>query len=253
MCETPDWFIRNIKGDIITGGIGRRFVLIYETDDPDPVPRPIITAEARAAEVRVKQRLIDIRKVTGKFEWSPDALPMYDAWYIDNHHRRIKENNQMMRGYLKSKHIQMFKVMMILDSVSDKPMFLFTKDLLDHSAFLLDSPEKNMPKLSIAAGRNEMMGPQQKLLDILQVGWNGEPGWMPKKLLFKAIETEMTPNETSSTLYHLKETEQVFEKEYLWPRTDTTPEVKRMMVVLPWKRDELLKSGEARIKPKGTQ
>ena len=231
MCETPDWFMRNIKGELITGGIARRFVLVYETDEPDPIPFISIPHSAAEAKKRISQRLLDIKSVTGEFQWSPSAKPLFDKWYRDTHARRIKEANQMMRGYLKSKHIQLFKVMMLLDTASDSPTLTFHPELLDHVISLLEVLEVNMPKLSMASGRNELMMAQQRILELTELGQNNDPGWVRKIYVRRAVEAEVTSQECWSIIKHLAETKQVVERKARYPGDDEDVE----MLIMPWK------------------
>lgn len=240
MCETPDWFMRNVKGELITGGIGRRFVLVYEIDEPDPIPFIHITAEASEAKKRLQQRLLDVKTVTGEFQWSPTAKPLFDKWYRDTHARRVKESNQMMRGYLKSKHIQLFKVMMLLDCVSDFPTLTFYPDLLDHCIALLDVIEKNMPRLSMASGRNELMMTQLKILELVEEGHDKEPGWVPKNFVRRAVEAEVTSPEFWSILKHLTETEQLVDKTF---KFDNLNGKEVPMLIAPWKLKDLKAKG----------
>lgn len=231
MCETPEWFSNNIKGDIITGGIMRRFVLVYETKETDPIPNPIVTPEAFAAKARVIDRLRDVFSLSGSYKWVPHAQNvLFDKWYRHNHTRWSTEGNQAMRGYLRSKHVQLFKVMMLLDVCSDKPMFLFTGDLLDHGLALLDSIERNMPKLSLAAGRNEMMGSYLRALDLLETAG----GWMPEKQLKRHLETDMDGTQIYHALKHLEDTDQIVKALFGIENPDKKI-VERWMICLPWK------------------
>lgn len=240
MCETPEWFIRNIKGDVISGGIMRRFILVYELEEAAPIPIIHISPDAALAKERVEKRLAEIHGTTGKFAWG-DAISVYEKWYMGCYERRKKEANPTMRGYLKSKHIQIFKVMMLLDSVSDKPMRLFTKELFDEALALLNMVETNMPKLSLAAGRNELVGPQQKIIETLEQN----NGWLPEKQLLRLIEVDLNPNESYNVLRHMVNTEQVFKKTYRWDGPTAGSKVDRVMVILPWKHAELQKQKEA--------
>lgn len=244
MCETPDWLVKNIKGDLITGGIARRFVLVYELIDPDPIPFPIITPEARAAQERFKKRLIDIRKLTGQYVWG-DGFKDYSLWYQKTHKQRSVETNEVMRGYLKSKHIQLFKVMMLLDIASDKPMFTFTKDLVEEGLVYLNSVELNMPKLSLASGRNELMGSQQKVLEMLEQSG----GMLPEKQLMKLVETDLKPFEIPSMFRHLIDSGQVVKKEVNLPNSEGL-KIPRIMLILTSKWNQMLRDQEIEVKKK---
>ena len=117
---------------------------------------------------------------------------------------------------------------MLLDSVSDKPMRLFTKDLVDYALTLFEAIEPNMPVLGSAAGRNELSGAQQKILQIIR----SAGGIMPEKRLKREIEGDLNSQETYSILRHLTDTEQLIQKEVPIPN-EKGIEVKRVMLFLP--------------------
>jgi len=212
-CETPEWIIRNIKGDVISGGFGRRIVYVYEVEDLVDKPIPVITQDARSAIERCKKRLIEAKSVVGKYTWSIPGLRVYDLWYKKNSASRRSEANVMMKGYLRTKHVQAFKLMMLLDVIKDKPMLQFTPTLLEEALYYLDGIEVNMCKLSQAAGRNELLGAQQRILDILEK----EQRWMELSTIQRMIQNELGPHETFSVMRHLEESEQIVKKMVKFP------------------------------------
>lgn len=228
-CENPDQLVGLMKNNIMTGGMSRRMIMVYEPHYQNPKPIIIITDEARAAKERFLQRLIDVRSSgIGEFKWEKSGMDFYIPWYNQKHKKLAEVTNPIMRGYLSTKHIQLFKICMLLDTVSDKPMFQFTGDLMELGMAHLDSIELHMPKLSVAAGRNEMAGPQQKILDMLR----DCGGIMPEKLLKKKIETELTPIEIFSVFKHLEDTDQVVKKFMKMPNAEGVP-VERYMLMTP--------------------
>lgn len=241
MCETPDWFIRNIKGDIISGGIARRFVLVYELDETEAKPFILLTPEVIEAKKRIKQRLIDMRRLTGEFKWGT-GKNAYEKWYRDNHARRQKEASATMRGYLKSKNVQLYKAMMLLDVVSDKPMFSFSVDLVDTALAFLASPERNMPKLSLSAGRNEMVASYYKAIETLER--NG--GMMQEKALKRELELDLTPTEIYNTIRYLEETEMLHKKLMAFLNTEGKL-IERWVIITPKRLQEGIKTGEFKI------
>ena len=252
MCETPDWMIRNLKADVISGGFSRRIIYAYETGKVEAKPHIVLTKpdelmttvdvqlreDALRAEERFKRRLVEVRSVKGEYKWTADGSNIYEKWYHDNARREASEPNKVMAGYLGSKNVQLYKVMMLLDVSSDKPMLVFNADMVDMGLALLDAVEGNMPKLSAAAGRNELMGPQQRILELVQQGWSGGAGWIPEKELAKGIETEVQPLERMSILRHLEDTGQLIKREFDIVNSAGVS-VRRMMYLLPWKYEEL--------------
>lgn len=199
-CENPDQFVKFMKNDVITGGVARRFITVYEPSYKEPIPRPIITPEAAAAWQRVEDRLKAAKEIVGCFKETPEGGRFYDDWYIKNHKRMAKEANPVVKGYLSTKGEHLRKIAMKIDVVSDKPMLLFTPDIQEEAMFYLDGIEEHMPKLTMAAGRNELLLPQMKALEVLRVAG----GWMPKKRFLKETESDMTPQEQFNMVRHLE-------------------------------------------------
>jgi hypothetical protein len=203
-CENPDQLVKFMKHDVITGGVARRFIVVYEPGYKEPVPRPIITVEASEAWKRVKQRLTEAKNVVGCFKETAEGGRFFDSWYMENHKRMSKETNPLVKGYLSTKGDHIRKVAMKIDVVSDKPMLLFTPQLQEEAMFYLDAIEENLPKLTVAAGRNELMVPQMKALELLKLAG----GWMPKKKFLKEIEADLDPRESWGMIKHLEDSGQ---------------------------------------------
>jgi len=210
-CENPDWLIRNLKADVVSGGFSRRVIYVYETKRAEPKAIITITDEAQAAKRRVVQRLLDIKDQVGSYKWTEAGKKFYVPWYVKK--QKSIPDNPLMGGYIGTKHIQLFKVAMLLDFASAKPMFLFTDELLLRALAFLDSIEENMPKLSLSAGRNELAIAHQRILEVLRKN----DGCMMEKDVKKVIETELTWQETATVLRHLEETEQIFRKDLSKP------------------------------------
>ncbi len=241
-CENPDQLIGFMKNDIMTGGISRRFILVYEPGYAEA--RPFIE---KNDELRAKliSRLQDVRKCVGQFQWDPTGKKFYEPWYRKKQNSLATIENKIMRGYISTKHIQLFKICMLLDVVSDKPMFLLTDELLQFGLSFLDVFEPNMPKLSAASGRNELMGSQQKVLEMLEQ--NG--GMLPEKQLMKLVEVDLKPFEIPSMFRHLIDSGQVVKKEWNMPNSEGV-KIPRMMVILTPKWNEMLRDQEIKVEKK---
>lgn len=210
-CENPDWLIRNLKGDVVSGGFSRRIIYVYETARPDPIAfidrnNPVM----RAAKDRIITRLKQIKTVSGIYQWAPSGKKFYEPWYEEKQRNLINVPNALMQGYLGTKHIQLFKVAMLLDAASDKPMFVFTDELLQHALTFLDAIEDNMPKLSLAAGRNELAISQQRILEELRL----KGGCVNEKEIKRFVESDLNWRETMEVLRHLEDTSQIIRKTF---------------------------------------
>lgn len=243
-CENPEQLTGFMKSSIVSGGFSRRVIIVNEDYDTIAKPFIVISPEIRAKEQEMIQRVADCKKVVGQFKWHPSGMRFYDKWYREKKASLPGITNALMKGYTSSKHIQLFKICMCLDCVSDKPMLLFTDDLLQRGLSFLDPLEKNMPKLSMAAGRNELAGPMMKVLETLE----NNDGWMEEKLCKRSIETELSPSEMFSVFRYMDEQRHFVRKQYLFP--GSKEEV--IMLVLPEKYERMKANGETKeIKKSG--
>lgn len=241
-CENPDQLIGFMKNNIVTGGISRRFVIVNELGYEEP--RPFI-AQNKPLEEKIISRLIQARAVVGKFQWAPSGASFYEPWYRKKQLSLPTIGNSIMRGYISTKHIQLFKICMLLDAVADKPTFTFTDDLLQQGLSFLDSLEENMPKLSIAAGRNDLMGPQQRILELIK----HSGGFIPEKTLMKEIEGDLKPFEIPGIIQHLIDTDQAIKQ----PTAVENSEgrfVDRYVIFTPDGVEALMKANRLTIKDK---
>jgi hypothetical protein len=99
-----------------------------------------------------------------------------------------------------------------------------------------------MPRLFVASGRNELLGPQQNLLDFIRK----EGGWMTEQKLRKAMETDFKIIEQLSTLRHLEETGQLIKKLMLVPGLNGETREKYVYWI-PEVLEAKIKSGEYKI------
>ncbi len=209
-CENPDWMIKNLKNDTISGGFSRRINFIYVLDRVEPRPRPFVTPKARAAIERVLAHCIRIKDFCGEVVWSKEAEIYYDKWYITN--RSITATDSIMAGYYQTKHIQMLKVCMLLlaSEYCPKPSLLLTVPIIERALALMEAVETNLPKLFVSAGRNELAAPQQKILDLIEA----HGGMMAEREILKLTSKDLSPSEQIAVLGHLKQTQELYRVEY---------------------------------------
>ena len=235
-CENPDWLINNLKNDIVSGGFSRRIIYVYEIDRAEPKAFIDLDPTAVDSRDRLVKHLQAARSVVGQFKWAESGREWYKPWYEQK--QRNLPSNALMAGYIGTKHIQLFKVAMLLDAVSPKPMLLFTDELLQLAVSFLDLIEINMPRLSQAAGRNELAAIQQRALEAIQ--HNG--GWMLEKDMRKLVEIDCNWSETANILRHLEETQQI--SRVMWKMPG---EKEAWMLFLPGIQDKLAKEGVIKV------
>jgi hypothetical protein len=208
-CETPTWIVDKLKTNIISGGFSRRMVYVYEIETPEIAvqiakPRPKVTPEARKAEKRIKDHLAVIGGISGEFRWTPEGEKFFDEWYM--HNRKTLPEDPVVRGYRRTKDGLLLKTAMLTAMAYPVPKMLLTGDLFEEALAMLDAIEVNMPKLSVAAGRNILAVPQQKILDILE----NNNGCLPEKEVMRRMGGDLSPMEMLSVIRFLKDTEQIF-------------------------------------------
>lgn len=183
-CETPDWIIDKLKLQIISGGFSRRVVFVYETERGARIPFPTLPPNGPQLWTGMQEHLRKIEGIVGPFTWEQEARVFFDIWYTS---LKTPEDD-IMEGYYESKHIQLLKLAMLLALGEEKPHKLITTANLKVGIALLDTLETNMPKLSIASGRNELALPMMRVVDTLDRmgGMCPEQTW--KQLLSKDFE-----------------------------------------------------------------
>lgn len=201
-CEVPQWIQNRLKDDIISGGICRRFVWVYEIDY-QPIAFPCIPPGGLEAWDRVEATLVRLKSVAGEFQFSPKAREFYDHWYYKNFETLPTE--PFMRGYRKAKHIQMLKVAILL-SLCEGVDFILEAEHIQAADLLLQGIEPNMLKLSEGVGRNVLAGPAARIVEIILASG----GMMFEKKIQMEMFRELQPIEFFQVLEHLKKTEQVF-------------------------------------------
>ena len=207
-CETPEWIIDKLKARIISGGFSRRMLYIYEIESSNPdemviIARPVITKQANEAKQRVISHLRTIKDLVGVFSWTAEAERFFDAWYRKN--KLSLPKDPILRGYFRTKDAQLLKVCMNLAVSKPNPELVLTDALLIEGLALLESVEKNLPKLSIAAGRNVLAVPQQRLLEMV----NESGGIMDESEIMRRMDKELAPMEMLSVLRFLKDSQQL--------------------------------------------
>jgi hypothetical protein len=206
-CETPEWIIDRLKLRIISGGFSRRMLYIYEIEtgeheDIRIIPRPFISNESRAARCRVVEHLRSIESLVGEFKWTRAATALFDTWYTKN--RLTREADPIMRGYLRTKDTQLLKVCMLLAASRPHPKLTLTSELLCEGITLLDSNEINLPKLSVAAGRNEFALQQYQIIQLVKAN-----KFMAESEILRLMGNELAPMDLSNVMRYLKESKQL--------------------------------------------
>lgn len=205
-CETPKWLIEKLKMNIIAGGFSRRMIYAYETERPDRITFPVKSEVSRQAELWCKEHLKKIKDLCGPMQWEPEARLFFDRWFKSLPH----QDDEILEGYYEAKDVLVQKVAMLLAVGQAEPKLMFTTELLELAIAFLEANEDNLPKLTVAAGRNELAIPQQQLIDHLIEN----DGILPEKIWHKEAGKNMTEIEYANARRFFRETDQIYEVTY---------------------------------------
>lgn len=243
-CETPKWLVEKLKLNIIAGGFSRRMLYAYETVRPARITFPHKSVESAKAEAWCEEHLAKIGKLAGPFKWTPEARTYFDKWFTS----LATPEDEILEGFYEAKDILALKISMLVAVAKEQPDLLLTQEILQLGIAILESLEDNLPKLTVAAGRNELAIPQQGLLDLLEEKGGG---WMPEKVWHREASKQMNEFEYMNTKKMLKDTDQLYE--FPFEVEITGVKVKKMMIATHRKYAELIKSGELKLIPGGVR
>lgn len=239
-CETPKWLIEKLKLNVVTGGFSRRMLYIYETAKPKRITFPHKNEESLRAEAWCKQHLQKIDALVGPFSWKDQvARDFFDNWFTN-----LKTpDDEILEGFYEAKDILALKVTMLLCVADEQPELILTKEKLEMGIAFLEQLEDNLPKLTVAAGRNELAVPQQAMLDILEE----KGGMMAEKEWHKLAGKNMSEFEYANAKKFFKDTDQLYEIN-MPIKNELNMKVDRRMMLTAAKYRDLIKSGDIGVK-----
>ena len=166
--SSPDWLVENLPPIVFGGGMLSRFLLSVEDGSEQTVTwaHPI-DANAKAACVRVLQRLMSIR---GTFE-APEgkAYKWYDEWYQANQ-LRIKNADypdERMVPYLARKHDHLLRLAALL-AIAAEDALVFTVDRFDQALRILNWLEMGIPQAYSKMALSPLVAAQRQVMKTLE-------------------------------------------------------------------------------------
>lgn len=229
-CTTPSWISNYLKSDVIGGGFCRRAMFIYETEQSGIVPFPELTPEQEAAKVRAIIEARQIQEIKGPFIWTPEAKAFYSKWYIDHRMWLKAHPEDSLSGYHESKHAQLLKLMMLM-TLSEMKDLVVRKSVLEACLHMLTLTERNLGKVFLGMGRNELAASASAILDML--GRTG--GILPFKQLRSATFNQVNSKEFYEVMQHLQNSDQILK----FTGSTTSDPTPREYVILPTRLEEL--------------
>jgi hypothetical protein len=224
-CVVPEWLRSELKSSVISGGFCRRMIFVYNTAERPLIPFPTIDQESKDARGRVLVRLHDLYKAELRpFRWGPGAREFYAKWYMQPR----KSDDPIMSGYLRSKHIQLLKVAMLVSLSQSNDCVLMPADI-EVALAMLDTIETNMSQLSQGIGASKLAFPMTRIVEFIEAGG----GAVPEKKLLLFMGRDIEPRQVEEVLKHLITTDQIVKGEW------TQNGVSRMMYFTKAKYVEL--------------
>lgn len=201
-CENPPWIIQNLKASILSGGFARRMMFVYEIDEPDRITFPKIPDGGMAARDRCVQHLIDVQSVSGPFTWDiPETMLRFDEW----NKKLVIPEDDLLRGFYENRDCLVLKLAMCI-TLARAPIELVLRwSAIEVAIAFINNLAETLPRLTIAAGRNELAVPTQEMLDLLEA----KGGVIPKKMWQRESIKRMNDYEFQGVYKSLRETDQI--------------------------------------------
>lgn len=164
-CCTTDWLNEKLKASIISEGLARRMIFVYEEQRSKYVPFPSLSAEQAMAWTDLEEEAKKLRAITGRFSFTEDAIQYWEQLYIQIQ-QEAETKDIFLQHYWTTKHVLMIKVAMCLSSVlrTDKMIDAALLKIV-HSMF--NDFERNLPVLFKAMGRNELKSHEDKIEEFI--------------------------------------------------------------------------------------
>ena len=171
-CCTTDWLTEKMKASIISEGLARRMIFVYEDKRSKYVPFPSLSGEQVEAWAELEQDVKIIRSICGQFTFTEDAKEYWSKLYM-NIQMEAETKDILLQHYWTTKHVLMLKVAMCLSAVLrfDKAI---DKALLEIVNKMFNDFEAKLPILFKAMGRNELKSHEDRIEEFIAEG--GEKG-----------------------------------------------------------------------------
>jgi hypothetical protein len=236
-CLTPEVTNALISEKVLSTGFSRRCAFVYADRNAPPVPRPTITAEQYAAWDKAKERLHQIRQLSGAFTWSDEGAAYYDSWYMTHAERRNQPHSAALAGFLQSKAGYVIKLAMLL-SLSDSDDMILNPDNLSTAVMLMDQIEPAVDRIFAGTGRNELASVSESIMRLIIKESEKPPYYITKKSLLSVFYRDASGQDLENILTHLVTTDRAVLKQI----SGTNPQgqlVSRFVYTVPGAEEKL--------------
>lgn len=199
-CATTDYIGKMMKKGLLSGGIARRILWVVK-DNFKRKANPNVPPGGIEARMRfIKHLQLVTEKVYGDFTWdSLKSQTYYDDWYESI----SVPQDPLMQGFYTSKADLIRRVAMLLViaeyDIVERGLKL-TKDHFDAARIMVEMCEPGMQQLFLSGGRNELIGPMHRLIEILK---SHGGGWSAKQTYIQ-IQNELDPSEQEKVFFYMK-------------------------------------------------
>jgi len=167
-CITTQTIQKLIDSELINSGMARRSIFVLADKNGEPVPRPSVSDEQKAAFDRCVERAKELQFVVGQFKWGEGLEQVFDGWYNENFYR-AEDNTKhpALIQFLRSKPEYALKISMLLQLANSNELVL-TVENFNYAVGLLDRIDDNVLALFGGTGKN----PQALIANEIEV-WVG--------------------------------------------------------------------------------
>lgn len=165
-CATKDWVMSELKLSLLSGGLGRRLILVVDESDKI-IPFPHRPNDWKPYYDRVVSHLHHLfsEESQGELIRTSLATKWYEDWYPT--HKKNKPEDPILQQFHSTEHVMLMKVasLLVLEDYSFK--YELTDDHFERARLLIDSNKPKIAALSSGIGRNELASYGQKIIDLL--------------------------------------------------------------------------------------
>lgn len=164
--SSPEWLRLAIPPDAVGGGFTSRIIFVYQYRSDKVIAFPLLTDEQRNAKENLIHDLSLIRRLNGKFKFSPAAHAWYVKWYKG--HRMAIMNALVSDGELVVRKEGMLLKLAMCFSVSEDDELVIEQRHVEMAADALQETEEFMPETLRILSSTPMGMDATKILTIIR-------------------------------------------------------------------------------------
>jgi ABC-type dipeptide/oligopeptide/nickel transport system ATPase subunit len=206
-CCVPEWFMRDMRLSMFSGGLGRRIFLVI--DEPKIlVHEPVRPPGWEAIRDRVIAHLKEVRYMKGEMKPTAAAQTWWKEWYYRVRDPKNKPNDPILGQFFSTEHIMLRKLAMAL-ALCEMKMEV-TDEHYEVGWAMMEMLKPNILRLTSGVGRNHIAGFSVQVLEAIK----SMGGFIIEKKL-QALTYRDAPNGIrgyTEALQHLVDTKQIVRK-----------------------------------------